>query len=782
MPPVRRAWKRPTRPRCSLAGPSMLALALALVAGCAPRPGPGPTPPPPPPRHPGPTSPRAAPAESLAKPPAAGYEGLKDSLAAVDTRGLVGRRIVIDPGHGGIFTGSIGISGTTEAAVNLGVALALRDRLTAAGARVLLTRDRDRDFLTARDSSLKADLAERARLANAFDPDLFISIHHNADAGGRHDVNQIQTYWKLGDDGPSLDAAQDVHRALVRNLGIEENLVVAGNYFVLRSVEAPAILTESSYLTYPPTEDRLRTESGQRLEADALFIGLARYFARPAPVIAELVARAGPDDRPDTTFDVAAPLLEARIDGPFDLARMTLDDEPLAFERAAGDLRAHPAGPLAGGEHVATLTARLGGAGASRTRTLRFRIARPVASLRLRARPAALPLRGGWVGLRVEVLDAFGLATGDSALVRITATCPRDVMRASLARVRDGVAWGYVKLPPARERVRAGGGCVKATFHAVLVPGTTRRRAGRAAVAPGIATVTLGPPDEPGVAPRTAFLTAMPGDTALTGATGTTEPAAAIRWLDRDGFACFARDTSGALVVPSLPGWRPWATEHGDTPPERWSAIASGGLTGKRIVIDPDGGGDDPAGEGPLGTRGALLALEEARILAGLLTAAGAEVKLTRTGDVALTEAERVQVNEGFRSDRFVRISHRPRGPWLGYYYASPAGRAWAMHTVGTFARFGLGEPAAGEDPAYVVKQVSCPALLADPAPLVDSLAETRLLSPGALRAQAYALYLSLAREFAPEGVWPIDSLTVQDAGGRPVAGAFVTLGGALVL
>jgi hypothetical protein len=81
-----------------------------------------------------------------------------------------------------------------------------------------------------------------------------------------------------------------------------------------------------------------------------------------------------------------------------------------------------------------------------------------------------------------------------------------------------------------------------------------------------------------------------------------------------------------------------------------------------------------------------------------------------------------------------------------------------------------------------VVKQVSCPALLADPAPLTDSLAENRLVAPGALRAQAYALYLSLAREFAPEGVWPIDSLMVRDPAGRPVPGAFVTLGGALVL
>src|SRR5207237_4416568 len=120
-----------------------------------------------------------------------------------------------------------------EAEVNLDVAERLRDRLERAQAQVLLTRDRDRDFLTPEDSTLRLDLAERVRLAQAFAPDLFVSVHHNADAGGRHDVNETQVYYRLGDEGPSLDVAQDVHRALVRNIGIEIHKVAPGNYYVL---------------------------------------------------------------------------------------------------------------------------------------------------------------------------------------------------------------------------------------------------------------------------------------------------------------------------------------------------------------------------------------------------------------------------------------------------------------------------------------------------------------------------------------------------------------------
>ena len=125
--------------------------------------------------------------------PRPGYEHLADSLAALDSTALVGRRIALDPGHGGFFKGSLGVHGLTEAEVNLAVALKLRDLLAVRGAQVLLTRSSDRDYLSPADSSLRSDLAERARLANAWGPDLFLSIHHNADPGGAHDVNSRVT-------------------------------------------------------------------------------------------------------------------------------------------------------------------------------------------------------------------------------------------------------------------------------------------------------------------------------------------------------------------------------------------------------------------------------------------------------------------------------------------------------------------------------------------------------------------------------------------------------------
>ena len=68
------------------------------------------------------------------------------------------------------------------------------------------------------------------------------------------------------------------------------------------------------------------------------------------------------------------------------------------------------------------------------------------------------------------------------------------------------------------------------------------------------------------------------------------------------------------------------------------------------------------------------------------------------------------------------------------------------------------------------------------PARVDNAASEARLLAPGTLRAEAYALFLGLAREWAGEVAWASDSLVVRDGRGRPAVAAPVTLGGALML
>ena len=253
-----------------------------------------------------------------------------------------------------------------------------------------------------------------------------------------------------------------------------------------------------------------------------------------------------------------------------------------------------------------------------------------------------------------------------------------------------------------------------------------------------------------------------------------------MRWLNRDGFAWLPADSRGAPEWPALPGYR---SAGGDSAgPPRVVTIGDGVLHGRRLVLDPDGGADDPTTMGPSGTRAALYNLDVARALAAMLTAAGAEVTLARSTDSPVSDVERVRVSEAFGAERYLRIGHRAEAPRIGYYFASPTGRRWAQRTRETLAALGVADPSLGEDAQYPMQQTSCAALYVAAGRVDRAEDEARMLAPGALRAEAYALYLSLAREFAPERSWPLDSLEVHDASGRPVAGALVTLGDALVL
>ena len=765
-----------TRALRGFAGPLMLA---ALLAGCAH------APPPPP------TAPRPKP----------GYERRVDELNSVDASRLAGQRIAIDPGHGGLFRGALGQHGLTEAEVNLGVALALDSLLTSRGAIVFLTRSTDRDFLTPADSSLKGDLTERARLAGEFHPDLFLSIHHNADARGAHDVNETQTYYKLGDDGPSLDAASDVHRYLVRNLGIEKHRILPGNYLVLRSCASPALLTESSYITNPDVEAKLQQSDKRRLEAEALYLGLAKYFARRAPEIDTVWAFAPGGGRGDTTLRTPYPVIAARVRGAFDRVRLTLDGDEVEPVVRGDSISWTPDQPLAMGPHEAMLSARLAGEGAARPRTTRFRIAGARELV-----VAEFPDQTLWtgdqpLGLRMRVLSDAGTPYRDSLRVRVRSVGAIQVSPADTQVVLPhGEGWLYYrarKWAPRRARPHVSDLSLKIemlTGHGDSVLEDSE---------PVFARITTWAPAGRRTSSRTGFARAMPGDTVLCNAPGTTGDDPSVTWINADGFIRLYRDSSGDVAIPRLAGYRPWPTEHGaqlaprdsaeaqsfvpvpaaapEWPPA-FVAICGGALHGHRIVLDPAGGGDETGGEGVSGTRAAALNLQVARALAGYLAAAGAQVKLTREGDLAISDVERVQISEAFHAERYLRIGHAPEPPMLGYYFSSAAGKAWASRTQAAFAALGLPAPRPGEDAQYPLQQTSCPALFASPARVDDPASEERLLAPGVLRAEAYALFVSLAREWATDAAWPVDSLDVRDAAGQPAAGAPVTLGGAFVL
>ena len=262
---------------------------------------------------------------------------------------LAGLRVLLDPGHGGPFTGTVGPRGTLEKDVNLDVALELRDLLREAGAEVFLTREEDTRCGGEEGDPLLSDLVARRRMAWDHNPTLFISIHHN---GGPPGVNRVETYYKLGNEGASLDLARAIHRRLLECTGIRENFIRAGNYRIMRDNPAICVLLEPSYLTDGEVERALEDPAARRREAYYIFLGILDYVSRGIPraeylepfVVgpdSTIAVRVGPDIDSDT--------IDVKLDYGY---------PAFSYNRSSGSLHCRPSEPLPEGIHTLSVFAR----------------------------------------------------------------------------------------------------------------------------------------------------------------------------------------------------------------------------------------------------------------------------------------------------------------------------------------------------------------------------------------------------------------------------------------
>lgn len=199
---------------------------------------------------------------------------------------LKGVRVCLDPGHGGDAHQrgfKRGPSGVREAEMNLRVAQYLREFLRAAGAEVKLTRESDVDL------SLEA----RAAVANEWPADLFISLHHNAvDNKPQTNYTTVWYHDSVDHHPANLDLARYLCQGLYDALALPQitdvplktdKLMYESGFAVLRHARVTACLTESSFYTHPPEEQRLRQPEYNLREAYALFLALTRYAAAGLP-------------------------------------------------------------------------------------------------------------------------------------------------------------------------------------------------------------------------------------------------------------------------------------------------------------------------------------------------------------------------------------------------------------------------------------------------------------------------------------------------------------------
>ncbi len=224
------------------------------------------------------------------------------------TLGLKIGRIVIDAGHGGHDTGTIGPTGLMEKDLCLDVALRLgkiiQQRLP--GADVVYTRSDD-TFIP---------LEERTHIANEAKADLFISIHANSSHD--HGARGIETYYLNLKGSPdamevasrenataqeSIHDLEDLVKKIARSEKIDESREFAADiqeslakriqksyrpvkdrgvrkapFVVLIGADMPSILTEISFLSNPADEQLLKKPDHRQRVAEGIYQGVAEYL------------------------------------------------------------------------------------------------------------------------------------------------------------------------------------------------------------------------------------------------------------------------------------------------------------------------------------------------------------------------------------------------------------------------------------------------------------------------------------------------------------------------
>jgi len=192
-------------------------------------------------------------------------------------------KICIDPGHGGADPGAIGPTGLKEKDVNLAVGLKLAEILKPI-AEVKLTRTKD----------IAVSLKDRAAIANSFGCDYFISVHTNSFTDRK--VGGVET-WAYAPGGNGEKLAKAVQAELVKATGFANRGVKFNTSFaVLRDTKAPAILTETGFISNPDEEKLLKTDAFRDKIAKAIAQGVAKQLGKklPEPKPAQAPAQTAP--------------------------------------------------------------------------------------------------------------------------------------------------------------------------------------------------------------------------------------------------------------------------------------------------------------------------------------------------------------------------------------------------------------------------------------------------------------------------------------------------------
>jgi len=173
------------------------------------------------------------------------------------------RKIIIDPGHGGMDGGAVGISGVVEKQVNLDICLKLRSMLILMGYNVIMTRDtdisiHDKGANTIRQMKI-SDLHNRLKIANAHSDAAYLCIHQNKFSDNTQ--SGMCFYYSPNNELSRL-LAETLHESMLALLQPDNRRNIKSaddSLFIMYNAVNPAVLIECGFLSNGD-EEQLLTE------------------------------------------------------------------------------------------------------------------------------------------------------------------------------------------------------------------------------------------------------------------------------------------------------------------------------------------------------------------------------------------------------------------------------------------------------------------------------------------------------------------------------------------
>ncbi|MGH8860465.1 MAG: N-acetylmuramoyl-L-alanine amidase [Jatrophihabitantaceae bacterium] len=207
-----------------------------------------------------------------------GRPQLLREMVAVAAAGpsLLGKRIVVDPGHGGQDRGTVYVadperpgSEIAESDLCWDLAARLDGRLTALGVQTWLTRGPHNG----------GSDEQRAALANEVGADLVLSLH--VDGFGSARANGLAAYYYgAGESSSTIGErlADLVQRELVARTGLTNGRIHAKTWPLLRLTRMPTVRVELGYLTSPLDRTRLTDPLFRDTVAEGLLVAVQRLY------------------------------------------------------------------------------------------------------------------------------------------------------------------------------------------------------------------------------------------------------------------------------------------------------------------------------------------------------------------------------------------------------------------------------------------------------------------------------------------------------------------------